>query len=360
MEAVERGLPPAATPPRRAPRDDPPPPGEGAGPILQLTAVTRRFGGLAAVDGVDLALAEGALLCLIGPNGCGKTTLFNLITGELAPTSGEIRFAGARIDGLRPFEVARRGILRKFQIPGVYGDLSVAENLRIAAHSRRLRQGSPFSRAVGGDRDAAPFSRSAEEGGPQGRMRAAPPGGAEIAEAAAPAQTRGPSSPCRDLLPPDGGRRETTDGAATPASTASAPAAVTDHRSPPSPLSPAALLDLVRLSHRRAVLAADLPHGERQWLEIAMVVAAGPRLMLLDEPTTGMTAAETRATVALVRDLHAETGVAAIVIEHDMAFVAELAAPIAFMLRGRIALKGSFDEVRATPLVRDAYLGAAV
>ena len=247
-------------------------PADGRPPLLALSTVTRRFGGLAAVDGVDLALGQGALLCLIGPNGCGKTTLFNLITGELAPTSGEIRFDGSRIDGLRPFEVARRGILRKFQIPGVYADLSVAENLRIAAHSRRLRSA--------GDVDA----------------------------------------------------RTTPD----------------------------ALLDLVRLSHRRAVLASDLPHGERQWLEIAMVVAAGPRLMLLDEPTTGMTAAETRATVALVRDLHAETGVAAIVIEHDMAFVAELDAPCAFMLRGRIAIEGSFDAVRAAPLVRDAYLGAAV
>ncbi len=341
MESVERGLPPAVTPPRRASRDDPPPQGEGA-PLLALTGLTRRFGGLAAVDGVDLALGPESLLCLIGPNGCGKTTLFNLITGELAPTSGEIRFAGDRIDGLRPFEVARRGILRKFQIPGVYADLSVAENLRIAAHSRRLRSGSPFSSAVGGDRDATPFSRSAGEGGPEGRMRAAPRSGAEAAEDAAPARTRGPSSgAARHLLPPDGGRRDSEAAA-------------------PTPLAPAALLDLVRLSHRRHVLASDLPHGERQWLEIAMVVAAGPRLMLLDEPTTGMTAAETRATVALVRDLHAETGVAAIVIEHDMAFVAALAAPIAFMLRGRIAIEGSFEDVRAAPLVRDAYLGAAV
>jgi ABC-type uncharacterized transport system ATPase subunit len=169
-------------------------------------------------------------------------------------------------------------------------------------------------------------------------MRAAPQSGAVAAADAAPALSRGPSSgAARHLLPADAGRREHTH----------------------APLTPAALLDLVRLSHRRAVPASDLPHGERQWLEIAMVVAAGPRLMLLDEPTTGMTAAETRATVALVRNLHAETGVAAIVIEHDMGFVAELDAPIAFMLRGRIALTGTFDDVRAAPLVRDAYLGAA-
>jgi ABC-type branched-subunit amino acid transport system ATPase component len=326
-------------------------------PLLQLSAVTRRFGGLAAVDGVDLALGPGTLLCLIGPNGCGKTTLFNLITGELAPTFGEIRFDGSRIDGLRPFEVARRGLLRKFQIPGVYADLSVAENLRIASHSRRLRGESAFSRPAAGERGASPFSRPAGEGGPQGRMRAAPQSGAEVADAA-PALSRGPSSTCRDLLPPDGGRRDIADGLETPATPAARPAAAAAPA--PPPLTPAQLLDLVRLSHRRGVLASELPHGERQWLEIAMVVAAGPRLMLLDEPTTGMTAAETRATVALARDLHAETGVAAIVIEHDMAFVAELAAPCAFMLRGRIAIEGSFEEVRAAPLVRDAYLGAAV
>ncbi len=299
-------------------------------PLLALSAVTRRFGGLAAVDGVDLVLAEGALLCLIGPNGCGKTTLFNLITGELAPTAGEISCNGDRIDGLKPFEIARRGILRKFQIPGVYADLTVEENLRIAAHSRRLRGGNEGAAAF-------PFShRKVGEGGPKGRMRAAPQSGAV---AAAPALSRGPSSgPAGHLLPADAGRRKDPS---------------------PAVLTPAALLDLVRLSHRRAVLASDLPHGERQWLEIAMVVAAGPRLMLLDEPTTGMTAAETRATVALVRNLHAETGIAAIVIEHDMGFVAELAAPIAFMLRGRIALTGAFEAVRAAPLVRDAYLGAA-
>jgi ABC-type branched-subunit amino acid transport system ATPase component len=321
------GLPPAVTTPHRAARVDPPPRGAG-GPLLEVSALTRRFGGLAAVDGVDLALAEGALLCLIGPNGCGKTTLFNLITGELAPTSGEIRFAGPRIDGLKPFEIARRGILRKFQIPGVYADLTVEENLRIAAHSWRLREGSPASAEPSfSHREPGEGARRADEG------CAAQPRG--VAASRSSGALRAPAL-IRRFAPPSpseaGRRRDTT---------------------------PAALLDLVRLSHRRAVLASDLPHGERQWLEIAMVVAAGPRLMLLDEPTTGMTAAETRATVALVRDVHAATGVAAIVIEHDMAFVAELGAPIAFMLRGRIALTGSFEEVRAAPLVRDAYLGAA-
>jgi ABC-type branched-subunit amino acid transport system ATPase component len=106
-------------------------------PLLELDGVTKAFGGVRAVDGVDLALGAGELRCIIGPNGCGKTTLFNLVTGYLAPTAGDIRFAGRSIVGEPPDRLARAGIVRKFQVPSVFPALSVADNLRVARSAVR-------------------------------------------------------------------------------------------------------------------------------------------------------------------------------------------------------------------------------
>ncbi len=233
--------------------------------LLEVAEVEKDFGGVRAAAGLSLSLGEDEMLCLIGPNGCGKTTLFNLITGALRPDSGELRFAGETLIGREPHEIARRGILRKFQVPGVYPDLSVAENLTVAI--------------VG----------SGAEG--EGRV--------------------------------------------------------------------AELLALARLEGKPGLPAGSLAHGEKQWLEIAMVLARRPRLLLLDEPTNGMTAAETAATVALIRDLHARFGCAVLVIEHDMGFVRDLACPVALMVRGRIERQGSYETLQNDPLVREAYLGAA-
>ncbi len=232
--------------------------------LLEVAEVEKDFGGVRAAAGLTLSLGEGEMLCLIGPNGCGKTTLFNLVTGALKADSGSLRFAGEDLSGREPFEIARLGILRKFQVPGIYPDLPVAENLTVAM--------------VGsGDEDD---TRLAE------------------------------------------------------------------------------LLDLARLSDKRRLPAGSLAHGEKQWLEIAMVLARRPRLLLLDEPTNGMTAAETAATVALIRDLHARVGCAVLVIEHDMGFVRDLGCPVALMVRGRIERRGSYEELQADPLVREVYLGA--
>ena len=232
--------------------------------LLEVAGVDKDFGGVRAADGLSLSLGEGEMLCLIGPNGCGKTTLFNLITGALKADAGELRFAGRSLRGREPHEIARLGILRKFQVPGIYAELSVAENLTVAM--------------VG----------SGEEG----------------------------------------------------------PRRLDD------------LLALARLAGRRDLPAGRLAHGEKQWLEIAMVLARRPRLLLLDEPTNGMTAAETAATVALIRDLHRRFGCAVLVIEHDMGFVRDLACPVALMLRGRIVRRGSYETLQADPLVREAYLGS--
>jgi len=232
--------------------------------FLVVENLTKTFGGVRAVDGVSLRHGEDAMRAIIGPNGCGKTTLFNLITGYLQPDGGRIGFRGEPLVGRSLHDIARDGLVRKFQVPAVFAGLTVADNLRAAL--------------------AAPIARarpSAEE-----------------------------------------------------------------------------LLRRVGLEDQAGLAAAHLSHGQKQWLELAMVLAAAPRLILLDEPAAGMTRAERAQTVELLQRLRAETRLSIMLIEHDMDFVAALDCPVAVMMMGRIVAEGHFAEVRRDPAVRDAYLGA--
>ncbi len=238
--------------------------------LLEIEGLVRRFGGLAAVDGLDLALEAGALHALVGPNGCGKSTLFNLISGAVAPDGGRVRFSGQDITGWPPHRIARAGIGRKFQVPSVFDELTVLENLNLPRWA-------------------------------DGHL---------------------PLLVAADLAP---GRE---------------------------------LLARIRLTRRAEVRAGALSHGERQWLEIGMVLAGRPRLMLLDEPTAGMTAAETAATAELIRAIVAE-GVTVLVIEHDMGFIEALGCPVTVMARGRVLATGGFATLRADPRVRELYFGRA-
>jgi len=242
--------------------------------FLEVRGLVKDFGGLTAVADLDLSLEEGGLLAVIGPNGCGKTTLFNLITGALPPTAGEIRFRGQEISGLPPHRIARLGIGRKFQVPGVFTALSVRANLDI------------------------PLFAEAGAGGLRGLLRPRP-----------------------------------------------APAVIER------------LLAVAGLADKADWPAGALSHGEKQWLEIAMVVAGRPRLMLLDEPTAGMTLTETEATVKLLQSIRAESGIATLAIEHDMDFVRALGCEVAVMMRGSILCRGDYDRVSRHPEVRRAYLG---
>jgi branched-chain amino acid transport system ATP-binding protein len=124
-------------------------------PLLEVSGLRKRFGGIAAVDGVDLVLAPGEVRALIGPNGAGKTTFFNLLTGHLAPDAGTVRFRGERVDGLPPRRIWRRGLARTFQIPAVFPYLTVRENVQVPLASRARRTLSLRCRAAGLERAAA-------------------------------------------------------------------------------------------------------------------------------------------------------------------------------------------------------------
>ncbi len=237
--------------------------------VLEIDGLRKDFGGLAAVDGFSFALEAGQLHALVGPNGCGKSTLFNLITGAFPASGGTVRFDGREITGLASYEIARLGVGRKFQVPAVFDELTVAENLSVPRWPEKR---------LGLWRQAA-----AED--------------------------------------------------------------VAD------------LLDLIKLADKRDQPAADLSHGERQWLEIGMLLASGARLLLLDEPTAGMTVTETRATADLIKDIASRGEATILVIEHDIGFIRDLGCPVTVMSKGRVLRSGSYDDIRADDEVRELYFG---
>ncbi len=244
-------------------------------PLLEVHRVTKDFGGVQALRGVDLKIGHGELHCIIGPNGCGKTTLFNVISGAFAPTAGRVVFRGEDITGLAPYLIARRGIARKFQVPGIYTTLSVAENLEVALLARH------------------------ESDGLRATLRSGSSTASQISR----------------------------------------------------------LLRRFSLTGKALRAAGTLAHGLKQWCEIAMLDGTEAPLLLLDEPTAGMSTAETAATVQLIRRLQSERRATMVVIEHDMNFVRSLACPVVVMMRGTVLLSGSYDEVQTHPEVRQAYLG---
>ena len=244
--------------------------------FLEVAKVTMRFGGIVALDGLDLSLEKGELRCILGPNGCGKTTLFNVLTGALNPTSGEVRYRGEVISGRDPAWIARRGISRKFQVPGIYPELSVRQNI------------------------ALPMSGANRNPGLLSLMR---------------------------------------------------------HKTDVSRLRE--LLDFAGLTAKADTPAGELAHGEKQRLEVAMLLAVEADLLLLDEPTAGMSKGETSAIASLIRRLTAELGKTVLVIEHDMQFVRELACPITVMARGTEIARGSYEDIRRNPAVIECYLGRA-
>lgn len=255
-----------------------------AEPLLQIRGITIAFGGLVAVDDVDLDLASGEILCIIGPNGAGKSTLFNLVTGIYRPTRGTVKLGGQDITGWAAHRIAAAGIARTFQSSRLFNDLTLVDNVVIGMHTR----------THSGVLDALLRPRKAR---------------AELNESARRAG---------ELL---------------------------------LSLSP-------ELFERRHSLAGALPQADRRRLEIARALASEPRIILLDEPSSGMDDRDTDALMADIRRVMRERpGLSFLIIEHDMRLVSQLPDRVAVIDYGQKIADGSFAEVRRNSRVQEAYLG---
>ncbi|MBK1686465.1 hypothetical protein CKO37_02985 [Rubrivivax gelatinosus] len=279
--AERRGLVRTCAPPtgravgRRAARDR----GPGAGgrevtPALELRALHKRFGRTEIIRGASLAVAPGERVAIIGPNGAGKSTLFNLISGRLAPSSGEILLGGQPIHGLPPYEINRRGLARSFQVSHLFPRLSAFENLRCAL-LWSLGYRYAFWKFLGRLHDA---NDRADE-----------------------------------------------------------------------------LLRMLQLERRRDVPAMQLSYAEQRALEIGITIAGGAAVVLLDEPTAGMSRSETAHFVDLIRRV--TEGRTLLTVEHDMGVVFGLADRIAVLVHGEVIAFDTPAAVRADARVREAYLG---
>jgi branched-chain amino acid transport system ATP-binding protein len=242
--------------------------------ILEVAGLTKRFGGVSATDGLDLAIEPGEIHAVIGPNGAGKTTLINQLTGELDCDAGHIVFAGHDITAQPVHARAQLGVARSYQISQVFRDLSVLQNMVIAAQARL-----PHCFQVW-----APATRDARLTHPARRA-----------------------------------------------------------------------LERVGLAERLLTPVAALAHGELRQLELAMTLVTEPKLLLLDEPTAGMSPAETERIIALLGSLKGPYSI--LLVEHDMDAVFKLADRITVMVNGRAIASGSIADIRANPAVREAYLG---
>lgn len=246
--------------------------------LLEAHNLTKHFGGLAAVNQVDIRVEPGEIVGLIGPNGAGKTTCFNLLSGFLPPTAGTITFNGENITGYKSHQIVARGLVRTFQHTTLFHDLSVLDNVLMGLHlSSRRGLGQTLLRPHAFPR--AEVSRSQE------------------------------------------------------------------------------VLEFTGLAAHAQQLARNLPHGHQRALGIAMALAASPKLLMLDEPVTGMNIEESQRIMQLVQTIR-DRGTTILLVEHNMRAVMSTCERIVVLSFGQKLAEGTPSEVSTNPEVIAAYLGA--
>ena len=248
--------------------------------LLEVTKLSKRFGGLAAVSDFSFYVNKGEVLGLVGPNGAGKTTVFNLITGFLSPTSGEILFKGAKITGLRPDQIARKGIVRSWQQMTLFGDMTTLENV-IAGLHLYIRSG--FWQAI--------FNT--------------------------------PSVRKEEVVV----RQKATE-----------------------------MVEYMGLAPFENELARNLSHGYQRMLGVAIALATSPELLLLDEPSAGLSPVEATTMISQLSRIR-ERGITLMLIEHNMKVVMNFCERIIVLSFGQQIAEGLPHEIRENKDVIEAYLG---
>jgi len=243
--------------------------------LLEVSGLGKSFGGNRAVDGISFTVARGELLALIGPNGAGKSTTFNMVNGQLAPDSGEVRLDGQPLTGLKPRAIWKRGVGRTFQIAETFASLTVVENVQMALLSADGRLFSMWKRAADHRRDEA-----------------------------------------------------------------------------------LALLDQVGMAAQAHRPCSVLAYGDVKRVELAIALANGPKLLLMDEPTAGMAPKERNELMALTKRLVVERGLAVLFTEHSMDVVFAYADRLIVLARGRLIAEGTPAEIRDHPQVQAVYFGS--